>query len=104
MRDGLVGHLHKELIVQFYFETKFKFTGTKTDYNEHPYTIKIGENFDQVVATALGSHTFDQKVISEKFQVEWENTEETEGIHFEFVGCEKSLDTPGKCNKFCSII
>ena len=87
--------MHKELIVQFDFETIVKFTGTKTDYNKNPYTIKIGENFDQVVATALASHNFDQKVISEKFQVEWENTEETEGIHFEFVGCEKSVSNHG---------
>ena len=87
--------MHKELIVQFDFETTFKFTGTKTDYNKHPYTIKIGDNFDEVVTTASGSHTFDQKVISQKFQVEWENTKGTEGIHFEFIGCEKSVRAQG---------
>ena len=94
-RDGLVGHRQKNLILQFRFDTTVKFTGTKTDYDKHPYTIRIGEKFDKFVTTASGSHTFERKILSQMFQVEWEETDETEGIHFEFVGCEKSLNMPG---------
>ena len=87
--------MHKNLIVQFDFNDTVKFTGTKTDYSKHPYTIKIGDNFDQLVASASGSQTFDKKLISHKFQVEWKKTDGTEGIHFEFVECERSVSSQG---------
>ena len=87
--------MHKNLILQFRFETTVKFTGTKTDYDNHQYTIRIGEYFEKFITTASGSHTFDQKILSQMFQVEWDETDGTEGIHFEFVGCEKSVDMQG---------
>ena len=96
--------MYKNLIVQFDFNVTVKFTGTKTDYSKHPYTIKIGDNFDQLVVTASGSHTFDQKLISQKFQVEWQKTDGTEGIHFEFVECEKSVNYMGWFFRFHSIL
>ena len=103
-KDGLVGQMHQNLIVEFDFNKTVKFIGTKTDYYKHPYTIKIGDNLDQLVATALGSHTFPQKLISHRFQVEWKKTDGTEGIHFEFVECEKSVNTQGWFFRFYSIL
>ena len=90
---GLVGHLHKKLVLIFEFEKSMTFVGTNTDYNKHPYTIKIGTNLDRYLVTASGSHTFVNKISSQIFQVEWERTDGTDGIHFEFIQCEQKVES-----------
>ena len=90
---GLVGHSHKKLVLIFEFEMPILFVGTNTDYNEYPYTITIGTNLDHVLVTTSGSHTFAEKILSPNFQVEWERTEGTDGIHFEFIQCEQKVES-----------
>ena len=40
---GLVGHWWKELYLEFEFEENVSICGTTTDYNNHPYTIKVDD-------------------------------------------------------------
>ena len=46
----------------------------------------MGKNYNQVVATAYGSYSFAHTVRSRKFQVKWEETDETNGI-ISFFSC-----------------
>ena len=80
---GLVGHWWKELYLEFEFEENVSICGTTTDYNNHPYTIKVD---DQEITSATGSHVFGRNIETKKMKVEWEKTDGTNGIHFQFKG------------------
>ena len=86
------------LRVQFDFGTPVQITGMECDYTNNPYTIKIGDNYEQEIITSSGSKSLDEKITVQKIQVGWGSTTGKSignGIHFQFLGC------PGK---FLSLI
>ena len=88
---GLVGHWWKELYLEFEFEENVSICGATTDYNNHPYTIKVD---DQEITSATGSHVFGKSIETKKIKVEWAKTDGTNGIHFQFKGSIAPGTTP----------
>ena len=89
---GLVGGWWKKLGLQFDFKTPMTFYGTETDYNQQPYTIRYGPNYENLVGEFKGSTVFAKPIVAQKIQILWMSTTGTNGIHFRFNGCDK----PGK--------
>ena len=100
-KSGLVGHNWEELRVQFDFGTRVKITGMECDYTNNPYTIRIGDNYEQEVITSSGSESknLDEVITVQKIQVGWSKTDgpkriygnltvsRNNGIHFRFLVC-----------------
>jgi len=95
-KEGLVGHYWAALKVQFDFGYKpVEITGVRCDYSNNPYTIKVGDDYEQEIFTSKGNGNFqslDESITVQKIQVEWSNTKGSNGIHFEFLGCPSSKD------------
>ena len=88
--------------MQFDFGTPVQITGTECDYTNNPYTIKVGDNYEQEIISSSGSKSLDQVITVQKIQVGWSKTNgpsKENGIHFRFLGC--LLTTSGK---FLSLI
>ena len=86
-KEGLIGADGNALYLEFDLGKSFSICGTRTDYNKNSYTVKIG---DEEVATATGNHVFEQQIEADMIKVEWEKTNGTAGIHFEFIGFNKT--------------
>ena len=62
------------------------------DYTNNPYTIKIGDDYEQEVITSSGSKNLDKEIRVQKIQVGWSKTDgrklsRSNGIHFRFRVC-----------------
>ena len=72
---GLLGGWWKELYLEWDFEKPVTITAFETDYKNNPhadggiqeYTVKIGDNLDQVVETTSGSHVLDKGFVAQNF-------------------------------------
>ena len=99
-KSGLAGYGGSWLTVQYDFGTPVTILGVECDYTVIPYTVKVGDNYEQEVITSKGCEnscvkTLDEKITVQKVQVEWPNTGKPwpapgTGFHFQFLGCDES--------------